>query len=106
MSVKPFNLEEAKAGKPFAPKDGGSGAVIRCFIGVRTNGSIVYEHGNSLLLAVVNPDALCMIPTTKKIKVYLYKSSAGVVWASTTDHRGSLSNSAFLTETEIEYEAY
>lgn len=84
---KPFNLEEAKAGKPFVRRREPNQPC--CFIGIRKNGSIVYEYVRPNGVGEISwapTSTLEMIPEKKTITVYLkrYKGKKEV-FISTSD---------------------
>lgn len=61
--MKPFNLEEAKAGKPFFSLDKPENPCA--FIGVSSDGTIVCEHKSTVILGTTvicsrRPEYLCM----------------------------------------------
>jgi len=77
MKTKPFNLEEAKAGKPFIHYLSDNSDTSRKFIGIMSNGKIVYERRKSptlsLMIDCCEPESLRMIVEPTKTTVYLYR---------------------------------
>jgi len=110
--MKPFNLEEAKAGKPF-------GRTLYPnyeyrFIGTRSNGDLVYEfrmRGTDERWTVGYSENVLwfhMIPEKKVFKGLLCESKQGVkfVWNDTLHERAQIKvyNFKILKEFEVEYE--
>lgn len=78
MKTKPFNLEEAQAGKPFTHYASDGTDASREFIGVMSNGKIVYERRSPLssvplMIDCCEPEFLRMIVEPTKTTVYLYR---------------------------------
>src|SRR6202012_1864268 len=105
-TLKPFNLEAAKAGKPFcrSPARDRSGGIVTQpevkyhFVGVRSNGDIVYEisyedeqHTRKYLVNQ-HPDDLRMIVEPK-----IYK---GLLVLNKECRTVSITNPAVLTDTQ------
>jgi hypothetical protein len=90
MKTKPFNLEEARAGKPFIHYlSDDDTKIYRKFIGVMSNGKIAYERRISptlpLMIDCCEPEFLRMIVEPTKTTVYLYRGNeSGRLFSSTS----------------------
>ena len=95
LKMKPFDLEAAKRGETFGYQfhDGGCGP--RVFIGVRSNGEIVYEHPRTGSLDSTSATNLCMLPRKVVRWVNIYRSLNGALFCGTT-------SGGFLTKREAQ----
>jgi hypothetical protein len=89
MKTKPFDLEEARAGKPFIHYLSDNSDTSRKFIGIMSNGKIVYERRKSPTLPIMidcsEPEFLRMIVEPTKTTVYLYRGNeSGRLFSSTS----------------------
>ena len=101
-TLKPFNLEAAKAGKPIsraATIDRHGSSKVKCyFVGVCSNGEIAYEisyegeNHDRKYLSRVHPDDLRMIVEPK-----IYK---GLLVLNKECRTVSITNPAVLTDTQ------
>lgn len=113
--LKPFDLEAAKAGKPFTheedvPPTSGSS---RRFLGVRQSGDIAYElitkggHGNPVMLSAPASD-LRMLPEVKKHRIILFRQPNGKIFScnSSEDNYQWVRRKGYplIKEFEVEYE--
>ena len=109
--MRPFNLEEAKAGKPFG-RPLYPNYEYR-FVGTRSNGNIVYEYrlrGGEYWTVGYSENAVGfhMIPEKKVFKGLLCESTYGAqfVWKDGLCERAQIKayNYKILKEFEVEYE--
>jgi len=100
--MKPFNLEDAKAGKPFTHVNDPLKRPYY-FVGVSTIGRIVVEVEQGQRFLDYEPEDLRMIPEKKTTVVYLIRNKEnGVVFSS--DYGPANSRYELLGEHLFEYE--
>ena len=107
--LKPFDLEKAKAGKPFAHHLDPDWKIK--FIGANSKGDIVYEYGLHGSVATAPPNDLRMLPEVKKFRGILYtiygdrlKETYTMVDTEHNRDWAKRYNHEILTEFEVEYE--
>lgn len=85
--MKPFNLERAKAGKPFTRRSGWKNISLK-FLGIMSNGDVAYEfqdpHGGPRV-AQAHPDHLFMIAEKLKYTATLVRFASGNVGVVRSD---------------------
>ena len=108
--MKPFDLEAAKAGKPF----GHEHRYVYRFVGVRVNGQIAFEYklpsdnADAWTVDSREPGFLTMLPEKKVYKGILYMTFSKRVGCceDTADNRKFIRgrNLTIIKEFEVEYE--
>lgn len=86
--MKPFDLEEAKAGKPFFAR--GNPEICCKFIGSVSDGTIAYESGvvvgGRSVIYSSRPEQLWMVPTKVSKAVNVYRSGDGKLYLGVCQH--------------------
>jgi len=109
LKLKPFDLEKAKAGKPFVQFYNGILFENNFrFIGTTTRGDIVYEYGVNGNIAFRPPTSLRMLPEFKKAKFFLYRNTNKAVHVCSDTERNrkwaKIYDRPIIKEFEVEYE--
>ncbi len=94
--MKPFDLEAAKRGEPFGYQFHNGSCKLRAFIGVRSNGEIVYEHPRDGSLDSTSATNLRMLPRKTARWVNIYRRSDGTLRLSNTGPHDAEEDATFF----------